>query len=82
MALITQLILLAFTYLFAVWVLDIFDFDFTQGNQWVISFFIAAVLVYWRLGSYLVPDMERYLLGGVLLLSSASIYRSQAESGA
>lgn len=82
MALITQLILLGFTYLFAVWVLDIFDFDFTQGNQWVISFFIAAVLIYWRLGQYLVPDMDRYILGGVLLLGAASIYKSQAESTA
>lgn len=80
MTLLTQLLLLGFTYLFAVWILDIMDFDYTQGNQWVISFFVAAVLVYWRMGKYLVPDADKYIFGGVLLLGAASIYKSACEN--
>ncbi len=80
MVLITQLILLGFTYLFAVWMLDIFSFDFTQGNQWVVAFLVAAILIYWRLGKYLVPDTDKFILGGIVLLASASMYKSVCES--
>lgn len=82
MVLLTQLLLLGFTYLFAVWVLDILDFDYSRGNQWVIALLVAVVLLYWRLGKYLVPDTGEYIVGGVLLLGAASMYKSVCESSA
>ena len=75
----TVIILLGFTFLFAVWVLDIFDTDFTQGNQFVLAFFIAGILVYWRIGRYIVKDDSAYIGIGVLILVAASVYKSRIE---
>lgn len=74
------MVFLGFVYLFAVWVLDIFDTDTSKGNQFVIAFIIGLILVYWRIGKYVIQDDGKYVAIGVLILVSASIYKSRIEN--
>lgn len=76
---VVMLVLLVFTLLFAVWVLDIFDMDYSKGNQFIIALFIGGILVYWRLGRFVVTDDSHFIGFGVLILVLASMYKSSIE---
>ncbi len=74
-----SLLVLGLIVVFAIWMLNIFSMDASKGNQFLIALMIGGIIVYWRMGRVMLQDDVQYVIGAVILLGIASMYKTSIE---
>ncbi len=75
----TMIIGFGITIIFALWFLNIFDMDLTGPGSFFKIFIIAFLIVYWRMGPFIIKDTKFYVFGGFIILFFATLCKNFLE---